>query len=176
MLALIFAGLYVLIYDIIGKIEVDRPSPSLDLIPTTVSVRGLIYSAIADTNDPQGIILRQLYRGVDNVVFEKIFCHISGEEFWCVRSTIPLGRSLMGSYIGWPIFVNFFMDGDQYITILFPAFNPVIWDSLRSISGIRIFTGYDHNRVEILPTYFNQFTIPVRGLRSIYFETVRSIN
>lgn len=110
-LALIFAGLFVLIFDIIGKIEVDRPSPSLHLIPTTVLVGGLIYPAIADLNDSRGIILRHLYRGVNNVEFVKIFCHVSGEEFWCVRSTRSIGISLMGNYLGWPIFVNFFMAG-----------------------------------------------------------------
>ena len=80
-LALILSGLYVLISDYIKKIEVDRPKPSINLIPMTVSVRGLIYRGTIDANDPQGFILRLLYIGVDNVVFEKIYCHVSGEYF-----------------------------------------------------------------------------------------------
>lgn len=125
-LTIILGGLFALLYDIYSQDEVEKPVPRLHLIPTTVYVGGLIYPAIADLDDREGLILRQLYTGVPNVQIVRIYCHVSHEEFWCVRTTTPIGISLLGNYLAWPLNANLFADGDQYITTLFPSFNPAI--------------------------------------------------
>lgn len=155
---------------------VERAVTSVNIIPNTVAVGGLIYPGIIDLNDPQGVTLRLLYWGVPNVQIVRVHCHVSNENFFCVRSTIPIGIALRNNYLAWPRITDFFMANDQYITTFFPAFNRVIWLTLRSQFGLRVITGYDQNTVEIVPNVFNIFSIPVRGLRNIYFNTVRSIN